>query len=142
MKLQGGVLIPASDRDEAKLTRFKTNEQYEIEIKLTRNPQFHKKVFSFLNFCYEHWDGDRVLGHGTPEAQFDRFRKDLTILAGYYEQSIRLNGEIRTEAKSLSFGNMKPEEFEEFYIAVTNAACKHIFHTTDEATYNKLIGFF
>ena len=142
LKCRGGTLIPSSDLDVDKMSRLKSGDIYPVTFKLSRNPRFHGKVFAFFNFCFDHWDGSQVLEHGSQQAQFDRFRKDLTILAGYYEQSVRLNGDIRTEAKSLSFGGMEQEEFEQCYIALTNAACKHIFHTTDEATYNKLIGFF
>ena len=69
-------------------------------------------------------------------------RKDLTILAGFYEQSYRLDGSIRTEAKSLAFENMNEETFTECYHAVINAAMKHIFKENDENIYNQLMNFF
>lgn len=76
-------------------------------------------------------------------SQLDRFRKDLTILAGFYEQTVRLNGEIRTEAKSLAYGNMEPDEFERCYNAMINAAIKHLFNgTKDRNTLNQLQSFF
>lgn len=47
------------------------------------------------------------------------------------------------EAKSLSYGNMEQDEFEECYSALINAAIKHVFqNTTDEQIINKLMGFF
>jgi len=142
VKTAGGTLTPADDMDAEKLTKFKTGETYEIEIKLCRNPAFLRKAFAFFNFCFEHWDGEKVHEHASPSQQFDTFRKDLTILAGFYIQTVRLNGEIRTEAESLSFGSMKEERFQECYLALTKAAMKHIFKTADENTYNQLIGFF
>lgn len=75
-------------------------------------------------------------------SQFERFRKDLTILAGFYEQTVRLNGDVRTEAKSLSFANMKPDEFERCYKAMINAAIKYIFRGCNEITENRLLTFF
>ena len=142
-KQPGGVLIPSSDMDSDKLHKFKNGETYEIEIKLVRNPQFLRKVFAFFNYCYAVWDGGEVMEHGTPEAQFERFRKDLTILAGYYHETVRLNGDIRLEAKSLSFGSMSEEEFQKCYQAMISAAMKHLFRTdSDEEVYNKLVGFF
>lgn len=75
--------------------------------------------------------------------QFDRFRKDLTILAGFYEQTVRLNGDIRTEAKSLAYANMDPDEFERCYSALINSAIKHVFAgTRDENILNRLQNFF
>ena len=142
VKTAGGNLWPNDDVDAEKLTKFKTGEVYEIDIKLTRNPAFLRKVFAFFNFCFNHWDGESIYEHTSHTEQLDRFRKDLTILAGFYVQTVRLNGEIRTEAKSLSFASMKEEEFQECYTALTKAALKHIFKTADENTYNQLIGFF
>ena len=57
-----------------------------------------------------------------------------------YEVEIKLK---RNEAKSLSYGSMKQEEFEHFYNSVINAAMKHVFKgSNDEVLYNKLLGFF
>lgn len=143
IKCAGGVLIPADDLAAEKMQSLKTAELHTVEIKQTRNPAFHRKMFAFFNFCYEHFDGAKIMEHGTPEAQFDRFRKDLTILAGYYEQTVRLNGEIRTEAKSLAVGNMDPDEFKKCYTALINAASKNIFNNNiTDKTYNKLLSFF
>ena len=142
LKTPGGNLFPATDEDADKLTKFKTGEHYEIDIKLTRNPAFLRKVMVFFHFCFDHWDGESVLEYTSTPEQFDRFRKDLTILAGFYKQTVRLNGEIRLEAESLSFASMKEERFQECYFALTKAAMKHIFKTADDLTYNKLIGFF
>ncbi len=143
-KHPGGVLSPFDDRALEKLNRFKTGEVYEIEIKLSRNPAFHRKVFAFFNFCYEHW-----CGNGTnwelmsDQGQFDVFRKNLTVFAGYYEQYITLKGETRIEAKSLAFGNMEQEEFEQCYSALINAALKHVFAgTKDQNVINQLYSFF
>lgn len=144
IKQAGGVLVPASDEEAEKLLRYKTGEICEAEIKLWRNPQFHRKVFAFFGFCFEHWSGDQAGLENMDEAsQFDRFRKDLTILAGYFEQTVRLNGEFRTEAKSLAYGNMEQDEFEKVYNALIKAALKHIFgKTTDQNTINRLYAFF
>lgn len=142
IKSPGGNLFPAHDIDAEKMIRFKTGEHYEIDIKLTRNPAFLRKVMVFFHFCFDHWDGSKVHEFCSELEQFNRFRKDLTILAGFYIRSERLNGKLRTEAESLSFASMSEERFQECYNALINAALKHIFKTADDLTYNKLIGFF
>jgi hypothetical protein len=141
-KQPGGVMIPASDEEAEKLVRFKTGEHYEVDIKLVRNPAFHRKVMAFFNFCFEHWDAETVHQHLTNAEQFDRFRKDLTILAGFYIQTVRLNGETRLEAESLAFASMSQERFEQCYNALINAAMRHIFKGSDEQIYNRLVSFF
>lgn len=144
VKHPGGVFSPASDSDLERLQRFKNGETYTAEIKLTRNPAHHRKAFAFFNFCFAHWAADRAgIEHMDEHSQFDRFRKDLTILAGFYEQTVRLNGEVRTEAQSLAFSNMDQEQFERCYSALINAAIKHVFAgTTDPAILNRLQSFF
>ncbi|WP_241624515.1 DUF1367 family protein [Rosenbergiella epipactidis] len=144
VKHPGGVFSPASDIDLERLQRFKTGETYTAEIKLTRNPQFHRKVMAFFGFCFESWCANRSgLEHMDEHSQFDRFRKDLTILAGFYVQTVRLNGDVRVEAESLAFANMKQDRFESVYSALINAAIKHVFaNTKDQSILNRLQAFF
>ena len=142
LKTAGGNLQPMDDIAAEKLTKFKTGEAYEVDIKLSRNPAFLRKVMVFFHFCENHWDGEKVHEYVSSKEQFDRFRYDLTILAGFYIQTTRLDGSLRTEAQSLSFASMTEETFQECYLALTKAAMKHIFKTADENTYNQLISFF
>lgn len=143
VKAPGGVFVPAHERDLERLQKFKNSGLYTVEIKLTRNPSFHRKMFAFFNFCFEHWSADNAgLECLDESSQFDRFRKDLTILAGFYEQTVRLNGEVRTEAKSLSFSSMEQDEFERCYKAMITAAIRYIFRSCDKETENRLLSFF
>ena len=142
IKEAGGVFRPANDMEYEKTTKFKTGSQYQVEIKLTRNPSFHRKVFAFFNFCYSHWDGGAVHKYCSELEQFDRFRKDLIILAGFYIQSVRLDGTIRVEAQSLSFANMDEDTFRECYSALIQVAMRKVFRGSDTYIYNKLVSFF
>lgn len=144
VKNAGGVFCPAFEHDLPRLSKFKNGECYTADFKLTRNPAFHRKMFAFFKFCFEHWCANRAgLECMDEHSQFDRFRKDLTILAGFYEQTVRLNGDVRTEAKSLAYGNMEPDEFERCYSAMINAAIKYLFgNTKDRNTLNQLQSFF
>lgn len=144
MKLPGGVLSPASEADEESLKRFKNGEQYEIEIKLTRNPQFHRKVFAFFQFCFQHWAADKTEWKYFDErTQFDKFRKDLTIMAGFCHKIYNINGELRLEAQSLSYGNMDQDEFERCYNALINAAMRTVFKGCDDPfVIDRLYAFF
>ena len=142
VKMAGGILTPANDREAEKMKRFKTGLTFTTEFKQSRNQKFHGKMFSFFNYCFEFW------ANGKDEficeiEQFDRFRKDLTILAGFYNETYRLDGSLRVEAKSLAYANMEQAEFEKCYTALIGAACKYIFKGMDDQDYyNKLAGFF
>jgi hypothetical protein len=140
IKQPGGVMLPASDIEAEKLSKFKTGEMYEVEIKNSRNPHFHRKVFAFFNFCFQHWRGGNE--YQDEAAQFDVFRKHLTCLAGYYDTLVGINGEVRIEAKSLSFGSMDQETFERCYTALINAAVKNLFKGCEKDIEDKLLSFF
>tara|TARA_R110000851_G_scaffold8055_1_gene31017 strand:+ start:73 stop:504 length:432 start_codon:yes stop_codon:yes gene_type:complete len=142
IKEPGGLFRPADDFEHEKTIKFKTGETYPVHIKLSRNPVFLRKAMVFFTFCFNHWGGDEVHKYCSESEQFDRFRKDLTILAGFYVKSVRLDGSIRVEAESLSFASMKEERFQECYLALIRAALKHIFNDADVNTENQLMSFF
>jgi len=110
------------------------------KISSARNPQFHKKVFAFFKFCFDHWASDRELMNEA--GQFDVFRKHLTVLAGYYDSFHGIKGDVRIEAKSLSYASMNPEDFKNCYTALINAAVRHIFVGCGDDVEQKLMSFF
>lgn len=145
IKGYGGGLSPASDEVADKLSKFKSGEMYVVDIKRTRNPNFHAKVFAFFNFCLEHWSADKTQWENMDAViQGESFRKQLTIQAGYFNTTYSLDGTgFVIEAKSLSFASMDEDEFQDCYSALINAAIKHVFcGTTDEQILTRLQGFF
>ena len=104
IKQPGGLLNPASDMEAERLKKFKNGEHYQIDMKMTRNPKFHGKMFVFFEFCFQYWKSDREFQDEVK--QFDAFRKDLTCLAGFYDSFYNIKGEVRIEARSLSYGSM------------------------------------
>ena len=144
MKQPGGLLLPAFDTEAERLERFKTGVIYPVEIKQSRNPGFHGKVFSFLQFCFEHWSADKTDARfKTSAAQFDTFRQNLTVLAGYKDVTFTIDGRLRVDAKSLAFNAMDQAEFEACYSALINAALVHVFgNTQDPQVLKQLEGFF
>lgn len=143
-KQAGGIFSPENEIVAESLKRFKNGESYKVEIKLSRNPAFHRKVFAFFNFCFDCWAGCRTdFAYMDIEAQFDTFRKNLTVLAGFKIVTFTIDGRMRVEPESLSYENMNQERFEECYKALINAAIKNIFNnTTDETVINRLYSFF
>lgn len=140
LKAPGGMLVPADDMEIEQLNKFKTGCEYEVDIKKVRNPLFHSKVMCFFRFCFQHWRSDREFM--SERGQFDNFRSELTVLAGYKEVYYKLDGSLRVEAKSLSFGSMDEIDFQDCYQALIQAAMSNIFLDGDEDTYMQLTGFF
>jgi len=113
--ISGGV-APADEATQEVLRKAKVGAVFKGDYKLQRNPAFHRKVFALFKFAFDMWDAPQLEYRGQPVAKsFDRFRKDLTILAGHYHASVNLREEVRLEPKSLAFGSMAELEFEEVY---------------------------
>lgn len=133
-------LVPATDMESDKFTRFKNGDSYEIDIKLQHNNKFRGKVFAFLNYCFEHWSNENE--YPTNLTSFEGFREDLTILAGFKDVHYAIDGTFTVKAKSLSYAKMDQHEFEQCYQALIQAAMNTIFQGCNESYYNKLESFF
>lgn len=92
-------------------------EQYENENKKKkRNCKFTRKYFKLLDVSFNYWQPTLITQNGySVEKDFDRFRADITILAGYYKHVCRTDGSIRVEPQSVSFIKMDEETFNKLY---------------------------
>jgi hypothetical protein len=132
IKTPVSTFMPASEHDRGLLSKIKIGQPVRLKYTQVRNYQFHKKYFALLNLAFDYWEPPEG-GMGSAwkdkidiEKNFDRFRKDIIIRAGYYEATYRLNGDIRFEAKSIAFGNMSEDEFEELYTKTIDVIVKHV----------------
>lgn len=122
-----GALVPADRETDDYLRKIKSGVVVHGEFRRMRNPRFHRKFFALLNFAFEYWEPGEVSSrHGVPEKNFERFREDVIILAGYYRSVIRLDGSVRIEAESISFGSMDEDRFEKLYNAVLTVIIERI----------------
>lgn len=120
-------LIPADVETGEYVNRLKLGESIRADFKKPRNIKFHRKYFALLNLAFDHWYPDLPEIHGIKaEKSLDQFRKDVTILAGYYVVETRLNGTARVNAKSISFGKMDEHEFEELYSRTIDVILKQV----------------
>lgn len=126
-------LVPADRESAEKLRKLKLGATARAKVAQMRNGKFFRKWFALVTVAFDHWEPGELQAPRwegvTPEKAFDRFRKDLTILAGYYESSYRLDGSVRIEAQSIAWGNMSEEAFETLYGNTINAVLKHVLRT-------------
>jgi Protein of unknown function (DUF1367) len=116
MKTPAGAMVPADAPSLEFVQKLRIGGQVRGEFKRQRNPRFHRKVMALFKFAFDLWDAPVLEYKGQPVAKsFERFRKDLTVLAGHYEAVTNLRGEVRLEAKSLSFASMDEAEFGEVF---------------------------
>lgn len=129
-----GSLEGMGDADEkawrrfwGQLVKMEAGELAEIEVKIPRNPKFHRKMFALLTVGFDAWEPRRKKFKGQPvQKNFDRWRKDVVIAAGFYEIVATASGGTRFEAKSLSYSSMDDIEFEKVYNAVAQVLLESV----------------
>jgi hypothetical protein len=114
-------LSGAYDDDREAIKRLKHDEIYEVDIKLQRNPAFHRKYFALFRVAWEYQNEDTQSWFGS----MDAWRKAVEVAAGHCEKaySLTLNDWVEIP-KSIAFDKMKEEEFQDLYERV-----KHVLFT-------------
>ena len=129
-KIQGGLLAPDDEETTEFLYKKKIGCILSGEFTEPRNYEFHKKFFALIDFAFDHWEPGKLQDAKwkdvRPEKNKKRFRKDLTILAGYYDAHYRVDGSVRIEAQDISFASMSQEEFEKLYSNVVDVVLQKI----------------
>ena len=121
-------LIPADNHTIEWFNKLKFGAVVSADFKRVRSYRFLKKYFALLNLAFDQWEpGEINSKYGVPEKNFDRFRADVTILAGFFESTIRLDGSVRIEPKSVSFAKMTEDEFGELYSKTVDVLIKHVY---------------
>ena len=129
----GGALIPLDDDEAAKLARIKTGGVIRADVSQMRNGPFFRKWWVLAKYAFDMWSEtmEPVEYKGQPVLpEFQRFRKDLTILAGHYTPVFNARGELRLEAKSIAWANMAEDEFERLYSATIDVILRKILSGT------------
>jgi len=133
----------------AKINRLEAGEIINFEAIFPRNAKFHRKFFALLNFAFEAWEPERSHKSykGRPITKnFERFRKDVIVYAGYYEQTFDLKGNMKLEPLSMSFAKMDQPEFELLYNAVATVILENVLSNYKDrneldAVIEQIIGF-
>ena len=139
IKTAAGYLIPASEDDADALRAVKIGQVLNVEAKKMRNYKFHKKFFALMNLAFDQFEPEPISYKYAPEKNREQFRKDVIILAGHWVAYTRLDGSTRIEAKSISFGSMKEEEFKELYSKVIDVLLKRVLTNYTKSDLNNVI---
>lgn len=110
-----GKIVPLFDSDYEVFKKLKKNTPLAFEVKQERNYKFHKKFFALITMVFDNQEiyTDR-----------DVLRYDLTIEAGFWNEHVDFNGEIKRTAKSISFASMDDTEFSSLYNAFVMAVIR------------------
>ena len=121
-------LFPADDNSKSAINKMKSGQLVRAKVTKPRNYAFHRKYFALLSIAFDNWDPPETSSPwGVPVKNFDRFRRDVAILAGYYETYVRIDGSVRVEPRSISFAKMSAEEFEDLYSKTIDVLIKHVY---------------
>lgn len=146
VKHQSGLMLPENQETKDFIDKLKHGALIRADFKKMRNPAFHRKYFALLNFAFEQWEPtQQTYKDEIVEKNFDRFRSDIAILSGFGFPVTNIRGEVKMEAKSISFARMDESEFDKLYQTTINVIMKHILtrYTKDdvENTINQLLSF-
>lgn len=136
IKTPNGALAPADDDARAQIDKLKAGEGVRITMHRTRKLKFHRKGFALFKLAFDVWEPITPLEYrGLPVAKdFDRFRKDMTILAGFYKPVYNVRGDLRLEAESLSFASMDETRFEKVYRALLTVIWNRVLRSVGYAS--------
>ncbi|MBY0243512.1 MAG: DUF1367 family protein [Burkholderiaceae bacterium] len=141
------VLVPHDEVAADFIQKMKAGALMHADFKKVRNWKFHKKYFALVSFAFDQWEprsGLTYQGQAVAKNK-ERFRKDIAILAGFFETTVNLKGEVRLEAKSISFAQMDEIEFEALYNETINVILQRVLtkYTRDDldAVVEQLLRF-
>lgn len=124
-------LVPACEEATEWLRKKKLGATILVEPRELRNGAYHRKWFALVKLAYDYWsEGAATIEYkGVPVLpDFDRFRKDVTISAGFYRPVVNLKGEVRIEPESLKWAQMTEERFGQLYEATIRVLLARVFN--------------
>ena len=140
IKTPQGAFVPTDDIQLEACKRFKAGSTIRADISAMRNGKFHRKFFAMLDVGFDAWEPPQSEFRGLPvQKNRERFRKDCIIAAGFYEVVSNINGDVRAEAKSISFASMDDEEFERVYSAVANVLLQRVLINYTRADLDSVV---
>jgi hypothetical protein len=138
IKNAGGTLAPADEEAAEQMLKISNGSFNIIDVKLNQNYQLHKKIFAFFKFCAQYYYGDIDV----TKDQVDLTRRKITMSAGYVKQIFLPDG-VRFELTPLSikYEKLTPEDRQDFYNKIINAALKNVFGNCGPDVENQLMSF-
>jgi hypothetical protein len=133
-KLPSGALAPVRDEDVEQLQKVRSGATLRCKVTQMRNGRFFRKWWVLAKYAYDLWSENvPTIEHRGQRVQpdFERFRKDLIILAGHYHPVFNIRGEMRVEADSLRWDRMDEQTFERLYSQTINAILTRVLARDD-----------
>tara|TARA_R110000851_G_scaffold94392_1_gene205174 strand:+ start:296 stop:760 length:465 start_codon:yes stop_codon:yes gene_type:complete len=122
LKKVGGGFVPVDEMNDPEIFKqIKMGDIISVQFKRPRNVKRLRKYFALLNIAFDAWEAPETSYNNIPAMKsFTRFRSDIICGAGFYDVVASINGDVRAEAKSISFAKMDETEFNELYNNTAN----------------------
>jgi hypothetical protein len=132
-KMPNGALAPLDDDQLEKTRKWKTGSVVRGEFAVMRNGSFFRKFWVLMDIAFDLWSfgltHQQHLGQ-TVLPEKNKFRKDVTILAGFFRPVFEIDGRMTLEAESISWSSMTEDRFEALYSACIDVIlAKVLSHT-------------
>lgn len=138
-KLPNGYIPEECANEPGVFDSIKNNEVIKIEFVRPRNYERHKKYFALINIGFDAFEPNTLHKGVQVDKSFERFRKDVIIQAGHYDVVVNINGELRLEAKSISFVKMTQPEFEDLYNKSVNVILQKVLTTYTREDLDQIV---
>jgi hypothetical protein len=139
-KAAGGILVPIDQPSADYIQGFALDAGFKAHVREYNNPAFHRKLMSLFQHAFNVWEPvDVYYLDQLVRKNFDQFRKDVTILAGYYDVYVDIRGRVRTVARSLNFSTMGHSEREALFSAVIDVVLTRILRGYTRADLDNVL---
>lgn len=142
-KLPNGTFA-LEDLDGERALKLPIGKVIEVTWREPRNYKFLKKMHVFFHMCYDYFCEHAISAaeyKGQPVTpSYDKFRRDLVILAGHYDATYNIRGEVQLQAKSIAYESCTEEEAAKIFSDCIQAAIQHVYrYQKDEATLRRTV---
>ena len=132
-------LMPYGDDAYEQKKRLRHGVVYTCEVKELRNAAFHRKYMKLMHLAWEYLGEDMVRFFGGNERCF---RHAVEVAAGSFELCYDIvNKRWYQSHKSVSFSNMKQDEFDALYDRVKDVLFSTFLTHIDINQFNNLLQF-
>ena len=117
--------LKAADlRAAEELSKIKPGQEVRCEIRRVRNPKQLRLYWALIDACWQHQDRYAA-------------KQDLSdvikVAVGHSDQVVTKSGEVVARPKSIAFGNMPQDAWEDFFSRVIEFVCQRIIPGTSDA---------
>jgi hypothetical protein len=138
-KQPGGALIAMDEGQADMMKKWPANTVVRCKLSRVRSPRFHRKFFAMITHGFEAFESITEYQGNRVEKNFDAFRDDVIILAGFFVATQRPDGVVRLRAKSISFASMDEDEFADLYGKVAQVILDRVLTKYTRADLDKVV---